>query len=240
MGRMSPPSEHVGFGQYLVGEPVFRFVQSRNIPLVTYSSRRFRRDTNTTVATNRLAFDQQVMDRLKDFQTDLCVLAGYMLIAGAELCQRYPLINLHPALPNGPIGTWREVIWDLISTSANDTGAMIHHATQEVDHGPPLTYCSFPIQGKAYNDLWQEVAGKNVSDLRRDHGERLGLFQMIRQEGIRREQPLLVQTLLTFSSGYLRFAHGNVIDAKGTPPQPICLNTEVETRLALPPINVPQ
>ena len=58
------------------------------------------------------------MNRLQGFHPDLCVLAGYMLIVGEEMCQRYNMINLHPAAPGGPTGTWQEVIWQLIDSKA--------------------------------------------------------------------------------------------------------------------------
>jgi folate-dependent phosphoribosylglycinamide formyltransferase PurN len=64
------------------------------------------------------------MERLTGFNPDINVLAGYMLIVGAEMCQRYDMINLHPAIPGGPKGTWREVIWKLIETGASETGPL--------------------------------------------------------------------------------------------------------------------
>ena len=47
----------------------------------------------------RLDYDREVMRRLEGFRPDLCVLAGYMLIVGPEMCQKYDMLNLHPAAP---------------------------------------------------------------------------------------------------------------------------------------------
>jgi folate-dependent phosphoribosylglycinamide formyltransferase PurN len=64
-------------------------VESCGIPLVCFSSRKFRADRGAdTPGDWRLDYDRQVMERLKGFNPDINVLAGYMLIVGAEMCQR--------------------------------------------------------------------------------------------------------------------------------------------------------
>ena len=47
------------------------------------------------------------LNLLEDFRPDICVLAGYMLILGGAMCRQFHFLNLHPALPDGPIGTWQ-------------------------------------------------------------------------------------------------------------------------------------
>ncbi|MDY6916842.1 MAG: formyltransferase family protein, partial [Chloroflexota bacterium] len=98
-------------------------VRDYGIPLVTVSSGTFREQAGERW---RPRFEDEVMRRLDPFQADLCVLAGYMLIVGEEMCRRYPMVNLHPALPGGPAGTWQEVIWQLIDRKAAETGVMMH------------------------------------------------------------------------------------------------------------------
>ena len=51
------------------------------------------------------------MDLLVPYRLGLLVMAGYMLIVSPAMCRRYALLNLHPALPGGPTGTWQQVIW---------------------------------------------------------------------------------------------------------------------------------
>ena len=112
---------------------------------MSLSSQRFRRERGARRFDEvREEFDRQVLQHLQGFDPDLCVLAGYMLYTGPELCRRFTMINLHPALPDGPIGTWQEVVWQLIEQRASETGAMIHLATEEWDRGPAITYYSFP------------------------------------------------------------------------------------------------
>ena len=104
-------------------------VRSYGLPLVTLSSQRFRRERGArTFGQVREEFDQEVLRRLVGFEPDLIVVAGYMLFTAAELCQRFTMINLHPAPPNGPMGTWQEVIWQLIEQRASEAGAQIQLA----------------------------------------------------------------------------------------------------------------
>jgi len=51
------------------------------------------------------------------------LLAGYMLVVGDVMCKKFDMINLHPAAPDGPAGTWQEVIWQLIKEKAEKKAA---------------------------------------------------------------------------------------------------------------------
>ena len=99
-------------GQARGTDEFFRLVDSYGLPLVTRSSARYRRSRSASGLAwpeLRSEYDRLVLEDLQEFRPDICVLAGYMLIFSAEVCRRYPLLNLHPALPDGPIGTWQEV-----------------------------------------------------------------------------------------------------------------------------------
>ena len=61
------------------------------------------------------------------------------------------MINLHPAAPNGPDGTWQEVIWKLIEQRADHSGVKIHLVTEELDRGPTIAYCRYPIHSPAFD-----------------------------------------------------------------------------------------
>lgn len=163
----------------------------------------------------RLEYDRQVMAALYQFKPDLCLLAGYMLIVGPEMCDKYNLINLHPALPAGPKGTWQEVIWDLIGSKAQESGAMMHLVTPELDRGPVITYCRYPIIGEKFEYGWQEVAGLDVQEIKSAEGENNQLFKLIRQEGFVRETPLIIQTLKAFSIGEIKVDGKKLKDSSG-------------------------
>ncbi len=211
----------------------FRLVREYEIPLVTLSSARFRRERGGRFAALRADYDRLVMDRLADRNIDICVLAGYMLIVGGEMCQRYPLLNLHPALPDGPIGAWQEVVWQLIEQRAPQTGAMVHLATEEVDRGPVVSYVTVPLTGPAFESHWEGLASVNLAIVKANRGEGYPLFQMIRREQYAREPYLLLETLRALSEGDITVDDGVVRDARGAvltgPPYPgICLDRQIE------------
>lgn len=198
-----------------------KLVESYNIPLIPVSYQKFRKAHAIPGRTNknalpewRLEYDRTVMARLTRYKPDICVLAGYMLVVGREMCARYTLLNLHPATPWGPKGTWQEVIWQLIENKANETGVMMHLVTPVLDRGPVVTYCTFPIRSGKFDKLWREIEGKSVANIQAKEGEQNGLFKLIRAEGVKREIPLIIATIKAFSEGRVRVINGRVLDAE--------------------------
>jgi phosphoribosylglycinamide formyltransferase-1 len=216
-----------------------KLVEEYHIPLTYFSYQKFKAKQDTSVTNQaetlplwRLDYDREVMERLQNFHPDLCVLAGYMLIVGAEMCQRYNMINLHPAAPGGPTGTWQEVIWQLIDNEAQETGVMMHLVTPELDKGPPVTYCTFPIRGKPFDKYWQEIKRHPVEEIKRSQGENNRLFKLIREHGLVREFPLIISTLKAFSDGKIKITDDKkVVDAEGRPIKGYNLTKEIDQRV---------
>lgn len=78
----------------------FELVRSYNILLVCLSHKKFitAKDKALTVKNEwRIKYDGEVNNKIKSFACDVCILAAYMLIVSAELCQRHDMISLHPA-----------------------------------------------------------------------------------------------------------------------------------------------
>ena len=210
----------------------FKLVDRYGIPLITHSSAAFRKTVNGPFSAHREEFDQQVMDKLAGRGVDICVLAGYMLIVGGKMCREYSLLNLHPALPDGPTGTWQEVVWSLIDTRAVKTGAMVHLATEEVDRGPVISYVTVPITGPEFDQHWESLQGADLQSIKKSQGEDFALFRAIRSEQYRREPYLLFETLRAVSDGEVSVRDGQVLDASGTPlgqsmPNGLCLDQRV-------------
>jgi phosphoribosylglycinamide formyltransferase 1 len=162
----------------------------------------------------RADFHDQAMMLLEPFALDVLVLAGYMLIVSPAMCARYAMLNLHPALPGGPTGTWQEVIWTLLGAGAAETGAMIHVVTPELDRGPVVTFDRFPIVGDGFDTLWpafrQKVAAGGLAAVAAAEGEAEPLFAAVRRCGEQREIPLLYQTVRAFVGGRLHTVGGGV------------------------------
>ncbi len=211
-------------GESEESDRLFRMVADYRIPLVCFSYQKFRvargmhnPSPEKPLPAWRLDYDREVMKRLEDCHPDLCVLAGYMLISGEEMCQRYNIINLHPAAPGGPTGTWQEVIWQLIESEAEASGVMMHLVTPELDKGPPVTYCTYSIRGEPFDRYWEEIQGKSVAEIKGE-GENNRLFRLIRRHGLDREFPLIIATLKAFSRGEVRITQEKqVVDAEGKP-----------------------
>ena len=183
----------------------FELVRSYNIPLICLSHKKFKtakEEEDLGIKKEwRIRYDREVNKKIKPFAPDLCVLAGYMLIVGEELCQKYNMINLHPAPPGGPTGSWQEVIWALIQNKAETAGAMIHLVTPELDRGPVISYCLFSIKGEPFAENWR----KDDKDM---------LFRLIRQRELAREFPLITLTLQSLSRGEVGIKDRRVIDAQ--------------------------
>jgi phosphoribosylglycinamide formyltransferase-1 len=192
-----------------------KLVESYGLPLVSFSSKDFKTNAPHLSPQWRLDYDREVMKRLKGFEADLCVMAGYMLIISPEMCQKYNIINLHPAAPGGPKGTWQEVIWQLIENKAETTGVKTHLVTPELDEGPTATFCTFPIRGKSFDSYWREIEGKPISEIKKTQGENNPLFKAIRRHGLAREFPLIIATLKAFSQGKFRIEKKRVVGADG-------------------------
>jgi len=216
-----------------------KMVKDNGLKLISFSSRKFKPEMRKQGKENpaimrqwRIEYDREIMSRLHHYTSDINVLAGYMLIVGEEMCEKYDLINLHPAAPDGPAGTWQEVIWKLIGERALQSGVMIHLATKELDKGPPITFCTFPLRDPFIDSLWerheQKLKVKSLNQIIEEEGENNELFKEIRKRGVKRELPLIVQTLKTFSEGKIKIEDKQVMVDGQVQHQPYCLTEQIE------------
>ncbi|MBI4181122.1 MAG: phosphoglycerate transporter [Chloroflexi bacterium] len=198
-----------------------KLVKDYQISLVCFSSQQFKdnaRRQSGSLSSWRSDFDREVIKRLQRFSPDIYVLAGYMMIMSKEMCLRYDMINLHPAAPGGPAGTWQEVIWQLIANKAQQTGLMMHLVTPELDSGQVVAYATFSIRGKPFDRYWEEVAKHPLNEIQKTQGENNPLFKLIREHGLAREFPLIIATLKAFSQGKIKVTvDKKVVDAEGRP-----------------------
>lgn len=174
-------------------------VKAYNLPVITLSSRNFKPDfRKSNLEQWREDYDKAVIgllgSRIK--KADVCFLAGYMLVCSSLMCEKFNIINLHPAKPSGPKGTWQEVIHKLIAEKERESGVMIHLVTPQLDEGPAITFCAFPLWiPYGSEDLWR------LWDLFHDELIKEELFKWIRAEGLKREFPLITETLRLLAEG---------------------------------------
>jgi folate-dependent phosphoribosylglycinamide formyltransferase PurN len=228
-------------GQFPATDEFFRQVRSYGLPLLTLSDARFRRDNGGEVARKgqalpawRTAYDEAVVELIAPYSFDVGMLAGYMLIATAPLVTHRPLLNLHPAAPEGPAGTWQDVTWDLIARRAEHSGVRIHLGTLELDAGPIATYCRYPLRGPNIDLLWRGVQGRALDEVRSTDGEANPLFQEIRRRGAARELPMVVETLRALADGRLRIDGGRIMAGDTRVVGGYDLTPEIEAALSAP------
>lgn len=172
----------------------------------------------------RNEFGSEVLHRLP--KTDIDLLLGDMYIWGDNMCAERNGINLHPALPNGPKGEWYNVIWQLIQEEARETGIMMHKVIPELDRGPAVTSCRFPIRGYQFDALWNQLP-RDPEELMREIKQGLlekeknqhPLHRRIREHGLTREFPLIIQTTKSFAEGDIRIEGESIVDRLGRPLQ---------------------
>lgn len=224
-------------GEDALTDSFLRLVEANVHPLLTKSSVGYRRAVGGRLSRPgeplpawRIDYDRAVGDLIADRPFDVGVLAGYMLIFEREFVAKHVILNLHPALPTGPAGTWREVIRHLIRTGADESGVMLHLAIHEVDAGPVVAFCRYPLRDAELLPLWDALGGAEHLD---DAAlEATPLFAAIRERGVLREAPLLVAALAAFASGRLRAEGGRVLDATGADASPADLTAVVEAAIA--------
>ncbi len=152
----------------------------------------------------RRLYGEQVVKVVGSDDAEIVVMAGYMLIIGDPELKALNLINIHPALPWGPKGTWQEVIHQLIAEEGREQGIMVHLVTKDLDRGPVISYCRFPVRGEGWDDLWDRWKREMTTEASREDRESHPLFKKIRAVGEVRELPLL--------SGAIReIALGNIV-----------------------------
>lgn len=216
-------------------EPTDRLIalaEDHGLPVETLSSIAFRKERGGKLSKPgeplqpwRLDYDAAVAELLAKHNFDLGVLFGYMLIATDPLYSRFKLINDHPALPDGPIGTYQEVIAELMRGGASESGCMMNVVTGDVDRGAAVSFCRYGIRDAANETLWGALheAPGTVAE-----AQQTPLFQDIRQRGVLRERPFLAETLRAIAEGHL-----------AVPPlAPLDLTNAVEASLrSSPPAN---
>ncbi len=210
--------EGAGDRDYADRREFFDLVDDYGIPLVAVPWKPFAGQYGTKW---RDAYGKAIESALRGLPDNLDVLAGFMLWVPDNVCQERKMLNLHPALPDGPKGTWQQVIWQLMEEDAKETGIMFHRVTKDLDRGPPVTFSRFPVRGVPYDRHWQDYRGQRSSLTLEQMKEKYPdesfprgshpLFRTIREQGEKREIPGLIYTIGEFANGNIRFYGDAVI-----------------------------
>lgn len=94
---------------------------------------------------SRAAYDAALVDILVKTRCDLVVLAGYMLLLGADFFNVFPdrILNIHPSLLPAFPGT--EGAAGALDYGVRITGASVHFVEEKVDSGPLIIQAAVPV-----------------------------------------------------------------------------------------------
>jgi folate-dependent phosphoribosylglycinamide formyltransferase PurN len=203
--------------------------ESRSIPVETLSSVAFRKERGGKLSKPgaplqpwRLEYDASVAEILARYNFELGVMFGYMLIATEPLFSRFRFINDHPALPDGPIGTYQEVLAELMRAGAPESGCMMNVVTGDVDRGAAISFCRYSIRDQNNEAAWRAASTLDPQSMSLAELQETPLYADIRARGVARERPFLVETLRAIAEHRLPVP----------PPAPVDLTPAVESQLA--------
>jgi phosphoribosylglycinamide formyltransferase-1 len=219
------------YGENKVSDRFMDWARENGLTVQTLSASRFRPELRRQdLAAWRLAYDREVRERISVHTFDWVFLAGYMWIVSPVLIQEFRIINLHPAPPGGPKGTWQEVIWETLRNRLPEAGAQIHVVTEALDEGPPLTYVTFPLDTTEWVSWWRDldekVKRKGWAGIQ-EEGEGEPFFSQVRAKELSLEFPLILWTLKTLESGRLTVRNQRVHWDGEWLPRGYCLNGEI-------------
>ena len=92
---------------------------------------------------DRASWDRTLADRLRAFEPDLVVSAGFMKLVGPPLLSRVPMVNTHPALC--PAFPGMHGAADALAYGVKVTGATLFVVDDGVDTGPIVAQVTVPV-----------------------------------------------------------------------------------------------
>jgi len=126
-----------------------KIAQERNLETIYLDPKKFE---------SREAYDQTVIDAVKQRNTDLICLAGYMKILTPLFCNEFKnrIMNIHPALL--PAFPGLHVQQKAIDWGVRYSGATVHFVTADVDMGPIILQAVVPVlQGDTEETLSERI-----------------------------------------------------------------------------------
>ncbi|SDO56189.1 phosphoribosylglycinamide formyltransferase [Alkalicoccus daliensis] len=111
------------------GAYVEKRAEKAQIPLFSFSPKSYE---------SKQAFEQELVEKLKEKQVDLIVLAGYMRLIGPTLLQEFEgrMMNIHPSLL--PAFPGLDAIGQAFDAKVKVTGVTVHLVDAGMDTGPIL------------------------------------------------------------------------------------------------------
>jgi len=135
------------------------------------------------------SFNRAILERLKEHEVDLVILAGYLRMLGSETLDTYRnrIMNIHPALlPSfgGKGMHGRKVHEAVLEYGCNISGCTVHFVDETYDTGPIILQKVVPVLD---DDTPETLAARVLEQEHIAYSEAIGLFAegRLRVEGRR-------------------------------------------------------
>ena len=92
----------------------------------------------------RHLWNTRIIEKVAEYKPDLVVSTGFMRILPPEFVNRFPTINIHPALLPGFPGA--HAVRDALLAGVSVTGTTVHWVDAGVDTGSIITQMQVPIR----------------------------------------------------------------------------------------------
>ncbi len=120
---------------------VLKEASKRNVPQFLIESKAFKKDGHF----DRAAYEKEILKTLEKLKPDYICLAGYMLLLGKEIIQKFPnrILNIHPSLLPKYKGLHAQR--QALEAKEKETGCTVHIVTEALDDGPVIAQSKIPI-----------------------------------------------------------------------------------------------
>ena len=155
----------------------------RGIPTRVITRRPFKKEG----AFDDNAYSEALANIIETFHVDLVVMAGFMTRIAAPLLSRYDVVNVHPALLPmfGGDGFYGHHVHEaVLNAGVKITGATVHFADLEYDHGPIIAQEAVPVHE---DDTPDTLADRVQAAERRIYPGAIALYAkgLLKREGSR-------------------------------------------------------
>ncbi|MFF2458217.1 phosphoribosylglycinamide formyltransferase [Peribacillus simplex] len=114
---------------------------------------------------NKIEYESEILERLRQYEIEFIILAGYMRLIGPTLLQKYSqrIVNIHPSLlPNFP---GKDAIGQAFDAGVKETGVTVHYVDDGMDTGPVIAQKAVPILEGDTKDILQKRIQEMEHDL---------------------------------------------------------------------------
>lgn len=102
------------------------------------------------------AYEQNLVEKLREEKVDWIFLAGYMRIVGSTLLQAFEgrIINIHPSLL--PAFPGKDAIGQAFRAGVQTTGVTVHYVDAGIDTGPIIAQQNVPVLPEDTEDILKD------------------------------------------------------------------------------------